>query len=82
MVRARVALARVEDFRSNSDVGVSYVENKVVLITGAAKGMGESHTRVCAGYGAIVVLVDLDQKGEAVAQSIRDGGGQAQASTN
>jgi NAD(P)-dependent dehydrogenase (short-subunit alcohol dehydrogenase family) len=53
------------------------LENKVVLITGAAKGMGESHAQVCAGYGAIVVLTDLDQKGEAVAQSIRDGGGRA-----
>jgi 3alpha(or 20beta)-hydroxysteroid dehydrogenase len=38
------------------------LEDKVVLITGAAEGMGESHARVCAGYGAIVVLADLDRK--------------------
>ena len=52
--------------------------NKVVVISGAARGMGASHARAMADQGASVVLFDiLDELGEKVAQDIRDKGGAA-----
>ncbi|MBX3184607.1 MAG: glucose 1-dehydrogenase [Polyangiaceae bacterium] len=47
------------------------VEGKVAIVTGAAKGIGESAARLLAEEGAKVVLTDIDAKaGEAVCQSI------------
>ena len=52
--------------------------DKVVVISGAARGMGASHARAMAKEGAAVVLSDLlDELGEQVAQDIRDSGGRA-----
>lgn len=45
-------------------------KNKVVLVTGAAKGIGESAAQAFAAQGAKVVLVDIDKEGEQVAQDI------------
>lgn len=54
------------------------LQDKIILITGAAKGMGAADARACAGYGARVILTDVDEvEGEATAQAIRDAGGQA-----
>jgi cyclopentanol dehydrogenase len=51
---------------------------KIVVISGAARGMGASHARVMAAQGARVVMTDvLDDLGEKVAQDIRDAGGAA-----
>lgn len=50
------------------------LEDKIILITGAAKGMGAAHARACAGYGATVLLTDMDPAGEAVAAELRDAG--------
>jgi 3alpha(or 20beta)-hydroxysteroid dehydrogenase len=46
---------------------------RVVLVTGAARGMGESHARGFAAEGATVVVTDvLDESGEAVAADLGD----------
>ncbi|WP_246231022.1 glucose 1-dehydrogenase [Mycolicibacterium sediminis] len=51
---------------------------KVVVVTGAARGMGAAHARAMAREGAAIVLSDvLDDLGEAVATSIRADGGRA-----
>ncbi|HXE33907.1 MAG TPA: SDR family oxidoreductase [Verrucomicrobiae bacterium] len=39
-----------------------HLKDKVVLITGGAKGIGEAITRGCAGEGAIPVFVDKDRE--------------------
>ncbi|MGK0267500.1 MAG: NAD(P)-dependent dehydrogenase (short-subunit alcohol dehydrogenase family) [Paraglaciecola sp.] len=44
--------------------------DKVVLVTGAAGGIGESAARAFAAQGAIVVLADIDNAGEQVAEAI------------
>lgn len=49
------------------------LENKVVLITGAARGIGEAIARVFHKEGAIVIVTDiLDDLGEKVADSLGD----------
>lgn len=54
------------------------LENKVALITGANSGIGEAAAIALADAGAAVVLGARRQdKGEAVAQRIRDNGGKA-----
>lgn len=46
---------------------------KVAIVTGAARGMGESHALTFAREGAKVVLTDLNaEKGEALAKRIGD----------
>ncbi|MDZ8202186.1 SDR family oxidoreductase [Microbacterium sp. SSW1-59] len=49
------------------------VQDKVVLISGGARGMGASHARLLASEGAKVVIADiLDEEGEALAADIGD----------
>jgi 3alpha(or 20beta)-hydroxysteroid dehydrogenase len=46
-------------------------DRRVVLVTGAARGMGESHARGFAAEGATVVVTDvLDAEGQAVAADL------------
>lgn len=48
--------------------------NQVVLVTGAAQGMGAEHVRGLAAAGARVVATDiLDEAGQALAASLGDG---------
>ncbi|MFW2830351.1 SDR family NAD(P)-dependent oxidoreductase [Sphingomonas sp. ID0503] len=50
------------------------LEHKVAIITGAARGMGESHARLFVSEGAKVVLTDLDAvAGEALADELGEG---------
>jgi 3alpha(or 20beta)-hydroxysteroid dehydrogenase len=52
--------------------------DKVVLVTGAARGMGAAEARWLAREGATVILLDiLDELGEMVAKNIRSEGGAA-----
>jgi NAD(P)-dependent dehydrogenase (short-subunit alcohol dehydrogenase family) len=51
--------------------------DKVVIVTGAAQGIGEAYAQALSAEGAAVVVADLSDKGEAVAAGIRDAGGQA-----
>ena len=55
----------------------NYVEGKVVLITGAASGFGETLARKIASMGAIVVGGDINEEGmQKVASEICDAGGE------
>jgi NAD(P)-dependent dehydrogenase (short-subunit alcohol dehydrogenase family) len=52
--------------------------NHVIVVTGAAQGIGAATARLCAQRGGKVYLADLKaDSGEAVAESIRDAGGDA-----
>ena len=54
------------------------LEGKVALISGAARGQGETEARLFAREGASVVLGDiLESEGEAAAAAIRENGGNA-----
>lgn len=53
------------------------LNDKVILITGAAMGMGAAHARLCASYGATVLLTDMNDSGDTVAKDIRAAGGKA-----
>ena len=53
-------------------------EGKVIIITGAAKGIGRACAIAFADEGGSVVIADIDQAaGAATAQEIRDKGGEA-----
>ena len=57
---------------------MSRLENKVVIVTGAASGMGKSIAQLYAKEGAKVVVSDLNLDGaKAVAAAIEADGGQA-----
>ncbi|MBU4612437.1 SDR family oxidoreductase [Achromobacter sp. GG226] len=56
------------------------LENRIVIVTGAARGNGEAIAHGVAREGAVAVVTDRDGDGaEAVAQAIREAGGCAQA---
>lgn len=58
------------------------MKDKVVLITGGGRGIGEASGRELARYGAKVILADLDYaSAQAVACSIKEGGLEATAMT-
>ncbi|MEM6281192.1 MAG: SDR family NAD(P)-dependent oxidoreductase [Chloroflexota bacterium] len=59
-------------------VDTTRLENKVIVITGAASGIGRACAIRYAAEGAKVVLADINtEDGEAAAQTIRDEGGEA-----
>ena len=53
------------------------LENKVALITGAGSGMGQTHAKVFAERGAVVVINDLNENGlNETAKMVKEAGGQ------
>ncbi len=54
------------------------LKDKVVVITGAARGLGRAYAEVCAAQGAAVVVSDVNDCGETVA-AVEAAGGQAAA---
>jgi NAD(P)-dependent dehydrogenase (short-subunit alcohol dehydrogenase family) len=58
-------------------MGDATFKGKIVLITGAAKGIGRSVAETLATAGATVVMVDVDASGKGVADSIEASGGAA-----
>ena len=64
----------------NAQISSGRAAGKVVLISGAAQGMGASHTRVLASHGASVVIGDLqEQAGRELAVSINEATGRQAA---
>jgi NAD(P)-dependent dehydrogenase (short-subunit alcohol dehydrogenase family) len=57
--------------------GAGLLAGKAALVTGAASGIGAASARAFAREGARVVLCDLDERGEAVAEEIRKSGADA-----
>jgi NAD(P)-dependent dehydrogenase (short-subunit alcohol dehydrogenase family) len=54
------------------------LEDKVVVVTGAAQGIGEAYSKAIAAEGASVVVADLNEEsGEQVAKQIEADGGKA-----
>lgn len=54
------------------------LKNKVALITGARRGMGKADALILAGYGAKVVITDINQEEcQEVADEIKKQGGEA-----
>ncbi|MEV7431254.1 SDR family oxidoreductase [Nocardioides sp. NPDC092400] len=54
------------------------LQDKVVVVTGAAQGIGEVYARSIAAEGAAVVVADLNEEsGEKVAAAIAESGGRA-----
>jgi NAD(P)-dependent dehydrogenase (short-subunit alcohol dehydrogenase family) len=59
--------------------GGSGVEDKVVLVTGGASGLGEAAVGLLAAGGATIVVADVDAaRGDAVVAAARDAGAEAQ----
>jgi NAD(P)-dependent dehydrogenase (short-subunit alcohol dehydrogenase family) len=53
-------------------------EGKVILITGAAGGLGVAMSQLLAQRGGAIAVVDIDgDRAEAAAQAVRDAGGKA-----
>jgi NAD(P)-dependent dehydrogenase (short-subunit alcohol dehydrogenase family) len=50
---------------------------KIVFVTGASAGIGAATVQAFADQGATVILADIDERGEALAESIRIKGGKA-----
>lgn len=46
------------------------VSDKVAIVTGAARGMGEAHARLLAKEGAKIILTDVLESGEKVAAEL------------
>ncbi|MCR4266547.1 SDR family NAD(P)-dependent oxidoreductase [Nitratireductor sp. ZSWI3] len=58
------------------------LDGRSIIITGAARGIGEAMARGLAADGASLTIADIDGKtAEEVAASIREGGGKAIAAT-
>src|SRR3546814_20503962 len=53
------------------------MRGKVTLVTGGAKGMGAAHSRLIAARGGAVIVADIDEAGEALADEIRGSGADA-----
>ena len=54
-----------------------FLENKTIIVTGAAGGIGKSTSLVLAGHGANVVVTDITEAGEDVVAEISASGGSA-----
>ena len=64
--------------RASTNVSPFDLKGRVALVTGSSRGIGEAIARLLAAHGAHVIISSRKSEPcEAVAQSIRDAGGQA-----
>ena len=62
------------------DIPLFRLDGRVVLVVGAASGIGEAVAHACASQGAVVVAADVNAAGaEAAASAVCSAGGQAEA---
>jgi len=54
------------------------LKNKIAIVTGGSRGIGQAVSELFAREGAQVIIVDLLPQGEEVAQSINANGGKAE----
>ncbi len=57
------------------------LENRIAIITGAARGIGQAIAELFAREGAVVILLDLLPEGKDVAAKIKASGGKAEFHT-
>ena len=57
------------------------LENRIAIITGAARGIGQAIAELFAREGAVVILLDLLPEGKEVAAKIKASGGRAEFHT-
>src|SRR5260221_10867094 len=57
--------------------GTGRFGGRIAIVTGAAAGIGEATARRLVAEGASVVVADIDDRGEKVAEDLRRDGGAA-----
>ena len=54
------------------------LKNKIAIVTGGARGIGQAVSELFAKEGATVIIMDLLPQGQAVADGIKASGGKAE----
>ncbi|MFT4918013.1 MAG: NAD(P)-dependent dehydrogenase (short-subunit alcohol dehydrogenase family) [Zhongshania aliphaticivorans] len=86
-MRDGLCIETATDTMSFNGVDMALLENKVAIITGAGRGLGEAYAKCLAEHGAAVVVNDLgkDESGEYLAEQVVNAiiaaGGKAAANT-
>ena len=71
----RLVACRSENVRSAGGYGESQMnlQNKTIVITGGAQGLGLEMARMCAAEGAKLALIDMNADQLAAAKAVAEG---------